>query len=180
MAALVFKVGALALKTLAKPLGDRFKNWVMTHPQYRQTVLSAAQRIHGFEIMITRKAEGKEGRAFIGAMTEEKSVELASKIASESFLFAVGSLIIFLEYDRTRRKEVQKQQKEAAERQGIIERARQERERLIDENREQQEMLVQLVQRLDDVEATLQALQAERSRKNSSIWGGFIGPKGIL
>lgn len=43
MAALVFKVGALALKTLAKPLGDRFKNWVMTHPQYRQTVLSAAQ-----------------------------------------------------------------------------------------------------------------------------------------
>jgi len=50
------------------------------------------QRIHGFEIMITRKAEGKEGRAFIGAMTEEKSVELASKIASESFLFAVRAL----------------------------------------------------------------------------------------
>lgn len=48
------------------------------------------QRIHGFEVMVTRKAEGKEGRAFIGSMTEEKSVELASKIASESFLFAVG------------------------------------------------------------------------------------------
>lgn len=156
MAALVFKVGALALKTMAKPLGDRFKNWVMTHPQYRQTVLSVAQvrslllrgckqhrvnlvsgrqwlrsgpgqhvslpqdtqpvdmhcwarcplcgfitfacaascvlqRIHGFEVQVTRKAEGKEGRAFIGAMTEEKSVELASKIASESFLFAVGA-----------------------------------------------------------------------------------------
>lgn len=43
MAALVFKVGALAMKTLAKPLGDRFKNWVMKHPQYRQTVLTAAQ-----------------------------------------------------------------------------------------------------------------------------------------
>jgi hypothetical protein len=43
MAALVFKVGALALKTLAKPLGDRFKNWVMTHPQYRQAVLRTAQ-----------------------------------------------------------------------------------------------------------------------------------------
>lgn len=149
MAALVFKVGALALKTLAKPLGDRFKNWVMTHPQYRQSVLRTAQvfaaapaaadghirfldvvslllrcmhtlcpvlrcvvpsvlshmpvssvilcthtrpqqRIHGFEVMVTRKAEGKEGRAFIGSMTEEKSVELASKIASESFLFAVS------------------------------------------------------------------------------------------
>lgn len=178
MAALVFKVGALALKTLAKPLGDRFKNWVMTHPQYRQAVLRTAQRIHGFEVMVTRKAEGKEGKAFIGSMTEEKSVELASKIASESFLFAVGSLIIFLEYDRSRRKEVQKQQKEAAERQGIIERAREERERLLEENKLQEQMLVQLVQRLDDVEAALQAIQAERTRK--SFLGGFIGPKGIV
>lgn len=54
------------------------------------TACCVLQRIHGFEVMVTRKAEGKEGRAFIGAMTEEKSVELASKIASESFLFAVG------------------------------------------------------------------------------------------
>jgi hypothetical protein len=237
--------------------------------------------------MVTRKAEGKQGAAFIGAMTEEKSVELASKIASESFLFAVrrahgaqctwlcvagrgrppcassgvgrdtstaqralacthmivhvrthlrthqiilprplspttqqvGSLIIFLEYDRTRRKEVQKQQKEAAERQGIIERAREEREvrcacafacacvsarwcvccrhrthaaadactpcttpaarlqRLVQENRAQQEAIVGLVQRLDAVEAALQALQDERSRR--SMWGGFLGPRGL-
>lgn len=48
------------------------------------------QRVHGFEVMITRKAEGKTGKAFIGNMTEEKSVELASKIASESFLFVVS------------------------------------------------------------------------------------------
>ena len=53
--------------------------------------ISVCQRIHRFEVMVTRKAEGKEGRAFIGAMTEDKSVELASKIASESFLFAVGA-----------------------------------------------------------------------------------------
>lgn len=41
--------------------------------------------------MISRKAEGKTGKAFIGNMTEEKSVELASKLASESFLFVVSS-----------------------------------------------------------------------------------------
>lgn len=55
-------------------------------------VVVTVQSIHKFEVMITRKAEGKEGRAFIGNMTEEKSVELASKIASESFLFAVGRI----------------------------------------------------------------------------------------
>eukprot|EP00879_Flechtneria_rotunda_P011126 GHRR01011623.1.p2 GENE.GHRR01011623.1~~GHRR01011623.1.p2 ORF type:complete len:129 (+),score=31.06 GHRR01011623.1:696-1082(+) len=86
------------------------------------------KRVHGFEVMVTRKAEGKTGKAFVGNMTEEKAVELASRIASESFLFMVGSLLIFLEYDRNRRKEIKKQHKEAAERQGIMERARHERE----------------------------------------------------
>lgn len=43
MAALLFKVAALAMKTAAKPLGDRFQHWVMQHPEYRQTVLQAAQ-----------------------------------------------------------------------------------------------------------------------------------------
>lgn len=47
--------------------------------------------MHKFEVLITRKAEGKTGQAFIGNMTEEKSVELASKLASESFLFVVGA-----------------------------------------------------------------------------------------
>lgn len=51
-------------------------------------------------------------------------------------------------------------------------------QRLVDENKQQQDMLVQLVQRLDDVEAALQALQAERARK--SFFGGFIGPKALL
>ena len=43
MAAIVFKVGVLALKTVSKPLADRFKNWVMNHPNHRQKVLTAAQ-----------------------------------------------------------------------------------------------------------------------------------------
>ena len=35
--------GALAMKTMSKPLADRFKTWVMSHPQHRRTVLRAAQ-----------------------------------------------------------------------------------------------------------------------------------------
>jgi hypothetical protein len=47
------------------------------------------QRMHRWEVGISRRAEGKQGRAFIGDMTEEKSVELASKLASEGFIFVV-------------------------------------------------------------------------------------------
>ena len=40
---------------------------------------------------ITRAAEGKTGRSFVGDMTEEKSLEMASKLASEGFVFGVSA-----------------------------------------------------------------------------------------
>ncbi|KAF8067202.1 hypothetical protein HT031_002249 [Scenedesmus sp. PABB004] len=132
--------------------------------------------MHRFEVMLGRKAEGKTGRAFIGDMTEEKSVELASKLASESFLFLVGSLIIFAEYERTRRKEVAKQAKESAERHAILERAREERERLLAENIEQQRMLERLLTRLDAVEAALSVQQEERGKGSSAVLGAAARP----
>jgi hypothetical protein len=59
-------------------------------------LLLSSQRIHQFEVMISRKAEGRQGKAFVGHMTEEKSVELASKLASESFLFVVRPVVVLL------------------------------------------------------------------------------------
>eukprot|EP00198_Chlamydomonas_reinhardtii_P002667 XP_001692003.1 predicted protein [Chlamydomonas reinhardtii] len=88
MAALVFKMGALLLKQMAKPLGARFEKWALNHPVARKYIISTAQVMHRWEVYITRGAEGRSGKAFVGAMTEEKSVELASKIASEGFVFA--------------------------------------------------------------------------------------------
>lgn len=180
MAALVFKLGALMMKQLSKPLADRFRVWVMSHPQHRATVLRAAEIAHSWEVGVTRRAEGKEGKAFIGSMTEEKSVELASKIASEGFLFMVGALLVFAEYDRTRKKEVLKQGREQAERREIQQRAQEERERLMAENLQQQQVIEQLVTRVDRVEELLQAWQAEqRRREQRSLWGGFFGPRAL-
>jgi len=179
MAALLFKMGALGMKTVAKPLGDRFRNWVMSHPEYRQTVLKAAQRIHRLEVTISRRADGKEGRTFIGDMTEEKSVELASKIASESFIFAVGSLLIFIEYDRNRKKEIKKQQQAAAERHEIIARASMEREQLMVENIHQQQLIEAMVKRLEAVETTLQHIQEQKFKQQQSLFGGFFSTKAL-
>lgn len=172
MAALLFKFGALAMKTVAKPLADRFKNWVMSHPQYRQSVINAAQRMHRWEVGVSRRAEGKQGRAFIGDMTEEKSVELASKLASEGFIFVVGSMVLFAEYERTRRKEVKKQAKDAAERQDILMRAQLEREQLRKENEVQTKLLEELAVRLATVEDALKTLQESRNGAVGRIFGG--------
>ena len=52
-------------------------------------VLGSLQWLHRLEVGITRGAEGKTGRAFVGDMSEEKAVELASKVVSEGFLYGV-------------------------------------------------------------------------------------------
>lgn len=43
MAALLFKVFTLALRTAAKPLSNRFEKYVMQHPVLRGYVLRVAQ-----------------------------------------------------------------------------------------------------------------------------------------
>jgi hypothetical protein len=43
MAALILKVGTLALKQLAKPFAERFQSYVMSHPTARKHVISASQ-----------------------------------------------------------------------------------------------------------------------------------------
>jgi hypothetical protein len=50
------------------------------------------------------------------------------ELPGAALLLQVASLILFVEYGRTRQKEIKKQHKEAAERQAILDRARQERE----------------------------------------------------
>lgn len=144
MAAILVKVGALALKTLAKPLSSRFQDFVMQHPVARDQAVKAAQAraggcqaarhlahgqllgtragacgrgrgmapqcccthartarthgthgthaqaVHRMEVWITRGAEGRTSRAFVGALSEEKALDLASKLAGEGFVFTVG------------------------------------------------------------------------------------------
>jgi len=52
--------------------------------------ICSAQRLHRIEIWISRSADGKTGKAFVGDLTEEKSIEMASKLASEGFVFGVS------------------------------------------------------------------------------------------
>jgi hypothetical protein len=54
--------------------------------------------VHRAEVLITRGAEGRTSKAFVGHMTEEKSLELASKIAAEGFVFFVGFFWAALTY----------------------------------------------------------------------------------
>jgi optic atrophy 3 protein len=173
MATFMFKVGTLALKTLAKPLADRFKGYVMTHPRGREAALALAQRLHRVEVTVARRADGKEGRAFIGEMTEERGVELASKLASEGFVFAVGAGLVGLEYERNRRKDEAKKRDELAARRRAAAVAEAEREALRLVNERQEQRLAELATRLLAVEAAVGDVVGEIRRAATEAAVGF-------
>lgn len=50
------------------------------------------QAMHRFEVRVSRAAEGKSTKAFVGEMTDEKAMQLASKVASEGFVYLVRNL----------------------------------------------------------------------------------------
>lgn len=48
------------------------------------------QKWHKIEVGISRAAEGKVGRFFVGDMSDEHALQLASKVVSEGFVFGVS------------------------------------------------------------------------------------------
>lgn len=48
------------------------------------------QFVHRWDVSLTRSAEGKSGKVFVGDMSEEKAVQLASKVVSEGFVYGVS------------------------------------------------------------------------------------------
>ena len=49
--------------------------------------------MHKAEVTITRMSEGKTNKLFVGSMSDDKALELASKIVSEGFIFSVTSYL---------------------------------------------------------------------------------------
>eukprot|EP00210_Caulerpa_lentillifera_P002513 g2410.t1 len=162
MAAIVVKVFSLALRTISKPLGHQFQNRALQHPGFRKRAIALAQILHRMEVYITRGAEGKESRAFVGAISDEKAMDLAAKVVSEGFVFTVAVVMLTWEYSRSWKADAAKklllEQKEEQLRQTAI----QERQLLQKENEQQTEMIQKLVDRLEIVEHDMKRLREER------------------
>jgi hypothetical protein len=57
-----------------------------------RTDLLREQVVHRFETRVTRSAEGKTGKVFVGDLSDENALDLAGKIVSEAFLYTVQRL----------------------------------------------------------------------------------------
>ena len=209
MAALLVKVGSVLLKQLAKPLSSQFQAYIMSHPVSRNHAINASQvsnmspvnawlaltmpstppsqTLHQIEVWLTRSADGKTGKAFIGKMSEEKSIELASKFVSEGFVFAVGVAIVAFEYVRQGRKETAKKLQEREEKDRL--RGKEEDERnafrskvdgqieSLNENLDQLSSRLKLLQDqlYDHIEQAINEEKKRQAAQKRKGWFGFSG-----
>jgi len=173
MAALLFKVFTLTIRTAAKPLAGRFQSYVIDHPTLRPAVVNLAQKMHKTEVTITRMSEGKTNRLFVGNMSDDKALELAAKIVSEGFVFSVGVAVIAWEYERQRRNDLKKRAKEEAFRKSVDDLYLQEREKLEADNAEQLQIVMAMLSRVERLEETLHAMQEQQAQRQQSKWGIF-------
>ena len=52
--ALAVKMASLTIKSAAKPLANVFQQWVLSRPEARRVAIAGAQRLHRWDVSITR------------------------------------------------------------------------------------------------------------------------------
>ncbi|KAK9803533.1 hypothetical protein WJX73_005367 [Symbiochloris irregularis] len=170
--AFLFKAFTLTIRTAAKPLANRFERYVVNHPTLRPRVIQLAQTLHAIEIAISRGAEGKTGRAFVGTMTEERALESAGKIASEGFILAVGITILGWEYRRQAGKDEDKKVREEESRRRLVLECKEHSQQQLMAH---QVVLASMQARMEGLEEQVRAMQ-ERKLQRSSSWSlGLMG-----
>jgi len=147
MAQLAVKVVLLTIKTASKPLANSFQGFVLGHPAFRQKAIDGAQLVNFWNARLTRAVseEASEGKVFVGKLSDEKALRLASKFLSESFLYAVGGGLIFYEYSRSNKKDLEKKRSKE-------ERRREKELKQMRMNVHQMEIIGEIVQRLERLE----------------------------
>lgn len=175
---MVLKFFTLGLKTAAKPLAKRFEAYVMGHDKFRQVVLRVAQRLHRWEVnrsveLTEAAAKGEGRRVFVGELADGNAIQLASTIVSEGFIFTVGASIVIFEYERVRRKEVEKKVKEESFHKLVDDMHERERQDLQQQSQRQTELIEAMAKRIDDLEVHLRGLEEDKARQQAKLFGLF-------
>ncbi|RKO96718.1 OPA3-domain-containing protein, partial [Caulochytrium protostelioides] len=98
-----FKIGALLIKTLAKPVAKVIKNQATNRPAFKSFCVGLAQRMHRTEHHLKMRFLDYD-RTAVRPLNEAKAVEMGANFLSESIIFGVAGLTILGETWRTARK----------------------------------------------------------------------------
>ncbi|GAB5591508.1 hypothetical protein Unana1_06408 [Umbelopsis nana] len=95
------KLGALLVRTLAKPVANSIKTQAKQHASFREFCISVAQISHRMEMNMKMKFLGYR-KEVIRPLNDTKAIEAGANFLSESFIFGVAASIILAENWRSR------------------------------------------------------------------------------
>jgi len=157
------KFFSLALKTLSKPIASRIRRYVMNHPDWSRRLIQFAQWTQRLEVAMQRSTDDKEGKAFVGRLTDEAAITRASNLVSEITLFGIATGLLVFEMNQASRTNEEKAQK-----------AREEREELDRRLTNQERLLIELLAAARDQEERLLSLESAGA-KSAAGGRGWLG-----
>ena len=165
--ALPVKMFSLTVKVVAKPLANSFQRAVLANPGARRRMIDLAQLLHRMDVWLTRGAEGKEGnKYFVGKLKDEDAMKLASKFASEGFIYAVGTGLLVWEMNQSKVRDKRKAEQAETRRKTKLEAAARERERL-------DAALLEVVRQQDALRRRVEEMEAGRRRPRGGLRAWF-------
>ncbi|XP_062105907.1 OPA3-like protein [Humulus lupulus] len=106
----VVKLGALAIKTICKPIANRLKKEAGLHPKFRNLIIKLAQTNHRLTTQMQRRIYGHATDVEIRPLYEEKAVQAAADFLGELFVFSVAGAAVIFEVQRSARSEARKEE----------------------------------------------------------------------
>mmetsp|Transcript_34232 Transcript_34232/g.41370 ORF Transcript_34232/g.41370 Transcript_34232/m.41370 type:complete len:172 (+) Transcript_34232:153-668(+) len=113
MSGIALKFGALAVKTLSKPLANGCKSYAKNNPLLRDYLVAFARRKHDWNFRLEQglRADGSP-RYFAGRLSEDKALAEGADFLGEAIVFGVASGVMVWEYRRSSAKDEAAKEKE--------------------------------------------------------------------
>ncbi|ODV97443.1 hypothetical protein PACTADRAFT_49154 [Pachysolen tannophilus NRRL Y-2460] len=109
MSSIALKLTSLAVRTIAKPMGNAIRSQAKEHAKFKHVCVTLAQRLHQLDSNLKIRLLGQKNIK-IRPLNENKAIEQGASFLSEAFIFTVAGSLIIYESFRARMKELNRRE----------------------------------------------------------------------
>lgn len=104
------KILYLVVRQVSKPISVRLQRVAKQTPFVRNyVIMPTAQAFHKLEMFIKMRLMGAKGPAQVQPLKEERAIEVGAELIGEAFIFSVAAVFVLYEYNKSVKKEAQKE-----------------------------------------------------------------------
>lgn len=105
----LFKLGALLVKQLSKPVGKAIKEKAQSNETLKRIVIPVAKVYHHADMTVRMRILGLGAPDTVPALTDSKAIEIGGDLLAEFVVFGTAIAIIMIEYIRSASKAANKE-----------------------------------------------------------------------